>query len=246
MNGLIRIGCSGYAYPHWRGNFYPPGWPERQYLEFYASRFDSVELNVTFYRLPSAAVFRRWAARTPEDFTFILKGSRFITHRKRLDCGRDAVVRFMRAAAPLDHKWRGVLWQLPPDLAPDPTRLDRFLSWLAPFGQVRHFFEFRHPGWLTAPIQQRLADCGAGLCGSDWPGAPCAECWCGAAVYFRRHGPGGAYGGSYSWRQRQRDAELLRAHAVAGREVFIYFNNDLDGMAPVDAAAVKRYLTPGR
>jgi len=240
MSGSVNIGCSGYSYAHWRGNFYPPGLPDREFLEFYSSRFSCVELNITFYQTPPENFFRSWAARTPDHFGFALKGSRYITHVRHLNVSTELDY-FFRRARLLGSKLRAVLWQLPPVMAPDLPRLQRFLEQLKAYRAVPQFFEFRHPGWLDIPTLQLLLDYEVGICGSDWPEASCPELWCGRAVYFRRHGPA-VYSGSYDSPALLRDAELLRTHAAFGRETFLFFNNDLGGMAPANAAETQRLV----
>jgi len=238
MSGSFRVGCSGYSYAHWRDGFYPAKMAEREFLEFYATRFNCVELNVTFYQTPPENLLRGWAARTPDDFVFTVKGSRYITHIRHLNVSTELTLFFQRVKL-LGPKLRAVLWQLPPIMGPDLPRLRRFLDLLKPYRDIRQIIEFRHPGWLDIPTLALLLDYGVGICGSDWAEAYCPELWCGQAAYFRRHGPV-AYGGSYDPLALLRDAELIRTHAAFGREVFIFFNNDIGGMAPVNAAEVRR------
>src|SRR5574340_1776394 len=126
----ILIGCSGFNYPHWKGNFYPEHLPQKKWLEYYCTVFKTVELNVTFYRLPAVAIFEKWRAETPPDFGFSLKGSRYITHIKRLLEPEQPLERFFERALRLKEKLKVVLWQFPPGFKIDLERLGRFLELL--------------------------------------------------------------------------------------------------------------------
>jgi uncharacterized protein YecE (DUF72 family) len=230
----VFIGCSGFNYSHWRGSFYPDGLPQRLWLEHYSTVFASVELNVTFYRLPQPAVFERWRLETPEDFVFALKGSRFITHVKRLKEPEEPLQRFFAAALGLGGKLRAVLWQLPPGFAVNVERLSRFVACLAQY-PVRNALEFRDGSWLCQEVLAICRENNISLCLADWPTfldalPPTAD-----FVYLRRHGHGGDYASRYSTRELTRDAGRIEGHLAEGRDVFIYFNNDALGFAPQNA-----------
>jgi uncharacterized protein YecE (DUF72 family) len=142
--GEFRVGASGYNYPHWRGVLYPEGLPQRRWLEHYAEHFDTVELNVTFYRLPKGAVFEGWHRRVPDGFLFAVKGSKLITHLKRLADCEEAVVQFREATGLLVEKRGPMLRQLPPSFKKDVNTLSDFITLLgSQFGSARHAFEFR-------------------------------------------------------------------------------------------------------
>ncbi|HUL60123.1 MAG TPA: DUF72 domain-containing protein [Anaeromyxobacteraceae bacterium] len=157
----ILAGTSGYSYAPWKGIFYPPRLPSSRMLAFYASRLPAVEINATFYRMPSAATLDAWRSRVPEGFRFALKGSRRITHVLRLGDVGAPLARFQRAAGKLGGALGPVLWQLPPDMKKDAGRLAAFLA-LLPHG--RSVFEFRHPSWLDDEILRLLSGAGAALC----------------------------------------------------------------------------------
>jgi uncharacterized protein YecE (DUF72 family) len=144
----IWIGTSGYYYKHWQGVFYPLKLPQRKQLEYYSQFFDTVELNVTFYRLPQEKAFLSWYERTPKDFLFTIKGSRFITHIKRLKDCTEPVKRFFEKASLLKEKLGMILWQLPPNFKCNLNRLKDFLDALYPYTDYHHTFEFRHPSWF--------------------------------------------------------------------------------------------------
>src|SRR3569623_137120 len=146
--GELRIGCSGWSYRHWRGDFYPQGLAAKREFEFYASRFDTAEINGSFYRLPSEAAVAGWAARAPEGFLFAWKASRYITHNKKLNDCADSVDLVFGRMAPLGEHFGPVLFQLPPNLHFNPDRLGGFLELLP--RDRRCTFEFRHPSWYVS------------------------------------------------------------------------------------------------
>jgi len=236
----LRIGCSGFSYDHWRGPFYPEGLPQRQWFSHYCSVFASVELNVTFYRLPQPATFEHWRRDSPEGFRFAVKGSRYITHVLRLADPEEPLERFYTAARHLGEKLGTVLWQFPPDLVADPGRCDRFLALLDRYPN-RKAFECRHPSWLESEIIDRCREHNVTLCMADWPPfladlPPTAD-----FVYLRRHGQGGRYASRYTPEELARDAERIKSF-LAQRDVFIYFNNDYAGYAPANARELTALL----
>ncbi len=227
----IRIGTSGYQYRHWRGVLYPEGLAQRLWLERYAALFDTVELNATFYRLPSPEAVERWRDVAPAGFTFAVKGSRYLTHMKRLLDAGAGLTRFYRPISRLGPKLGPVLWQLPPHLEPDPPRLDRFLARLPP---GRHAVEFRDPDWYAEETCDVLDRRGAAFCEHDLV-ARRPPRLTGAFRYVRFHGATGKYAGRYGAEALRPFAESYRRSAVRGVPVFVYFNNDLGGHAVRDA-----------
>ena len=161
----VLIGTSGWQYRHWRERFYPPGLPQRSWLEHYAKSFDTVESNNAFCRLPELATFQSWAQRTPPGFVWAVKMSRYLTHIKRLAEPAEPVQRFLERAAGLGPKLGPVLLQLPPTLKADLVRLDVVLGLLTP--RVRVAVEFRHDSWFTAETRALLEQRGAALCLAD-------------------------------------------------------------------------------
>ncbi|HEV2363718.1 MAG TPA: DUF72 domain-containing protein [Caulobacteraceae bacterium] len=239
----IRIGCSGWSYHHWRGAFYPLSVRAADRLEFYARRFDTVEINGSFYRLPSDAAVRHWAAAAPARFVFSWKVSRFISHNKKLKDCAEPVERVFSRMAPLGKTAGPALVQLPPMLKRDEARLTEFLELMR--GRGRIAFEFRRPDWYAASVMQVLADYGAALCISDHAAAPAPWEITTNFLYLRAHGPGGRYHGRYPRPQLQRWAERMRAAAEGGRDVYGYFDNDVKAAAPADAQALKALLARG-
>lgn len=227
----IRIGTSGYQYRHWRGVLYPDGLAQRLWLEWYATVFDTVELNATFYRLPSPEAAERWRDVAPAGFTFAVKGSRYLTHMKRLADAGVGLRRFFGPVARLGPKLGPVLWQLPPHLAPDLPRLDRFLARLPP---GRHAVEFRDPAWYSEETCAVLDAHGAAFCEHDNVKLPPPRLT-GRFRYVRFHGTTGRYAGRYGTDALRGPALSYRESAAAGVPVFVYFNNDLGGHAVHDA-----------
>lgn len=242
----LWIGTSGYSYSHWRGAFYPPELPSREQLRFYATVFNTVELNVTFYRLPRESTFKNWCQLSPPGFSFALKGSRLITHQKRLDDVAEAVAVFFDRAKLLGEKLRVVLWQLPPGMRADRERLEGFCRLLRenPVARTtRHVFEFRHPTWFTPEIYEVLRAYGYALCTADAPRWPCVEEVTADFAYYRFHGHERLYASSYPRGVLAVWAEKMAAHLAAGRDVYAYFNNDAGGYAVANARELKELLT---
>lgn len=233
----VRIGCSGWSYDDWRGAFYPAELPRRRWLELYAEKFDTVEVNNTFYRLPKREAVAGWAEQTPAGFLFSCKASRYLTHVKRLKSVADGAGRFLDLLEPLREagKLGPILWQLPANFPRDDARLEGALEALP---EGRHAFEFRHPSWFEEDVYRQLADAGAALVIGDDPERPFVERRVVAGwTYLRFHRGRRGRGGNYS------DAEIgvwkRRIAAWRSRaEVFAYFNNDWEAFAPRNALAL--------
>ena len=237
---MIRIGCSGWQYKHWRGDFYPADMPADRWLPHYASAFDTVELNNSFYRLPSAEAFGRWRERTPADFLFAVKASRYLTHLKKLKDPVDPLGRFFGAAGALGPKLGPVLYQLPPNWPANLERLREFLNALSP--GFRHAMEFRHPSWYAPEVLDALRSAGVALCLHDMTGSSTGRMSIGPFVYVRFHGVT-RYGGRYDDDSLASWAGWLAAEHDDGRDVFAYFNNDVGGHAPRDAVRLAEMMS---
>ncbi len=229
-------------YRHWRGVLYPEGLAQRLWLSRYASFFDTVEMNATFYRLPSAQAVERWRESVPPRFTFAVKGSRYLTHLKRLLDADDGLRRFYDPIAYFGAKLGPVLWQLPPHMKPDAERLDRFLSRL-PRG--RHAVEFRDPAWYSEETCAVLEAHGAAFCEHDNVRRDPPRLT-GGFRYVRFHGTTGRYEGRYGPAALRGFAASYAASARRGEDVFAYFNNDLGGHAVHDALALLALLGEDR
>lgn len=236
-----RIGCSGFMYDEWRGVFYPEGLPKKNWLSFYVGKLHAVELNVTFYRLLKKEAFERWYRETPEGFSFSLKGSRFITHIKKLKDAELPLSTFFNTTAPLMEKLEVVLWQLPPNLKVNLKALEDFIEAIRIF-PVRHAFEFRHQGWINNKVFKLLSTVNIALCMADWPPFIDDLPLTADFVYLRRHGEGGSYSTCYTREQLERDAKRIKAYLRQGRDVYMYFNNDAFGYAPKNAMELKAIL----
>jgi uncharacterized protein YecE (DUF72 family) len=238
---MLRIGTSGWHYKHWRGVFYPAGMPPRDYLPYYAGHFDTVELNGVFYRLPKPEAVRGWARVTPDHFLFAYKGSRYITHMKKLLDPGDALKEMFSRAVLLKEKLAVILWQLPPSLRADTRRLRVFFDHLP--HQYRHVVEFRDASWYTPEIFQLMDRHQIGLCLHDMRGRSSPIEVTSKLVYIRFHGTEEKkYNGRYTITQLMTWAAHIRKWLKGGHDVFAYFNNDPQGNAVLNARQLKELL----
>lgn len=237
-----RIGCSGFNYGSWRGTFYPRDLPQKGWLGHYSTVFDTVELNVTFYRLPQASTFDRWREEAPASFGFSVKGSRFVTHVKRLKEPDEPVALFFERALRLKEKLSAVLWQFPPGFAFDRERFHRFLELLRQY-PARNALEFRNESWMTEEVFRACREHGVNLCLADWPTFLDDLPLTADFVYVRRHGRGGNHAQGYSRIELRKDARRIRDFLDGGRDVFVYFNNDAYGYAPKNAGELLEELS---
>jgi uncharacterized protein YecE (DUF72 family) len=234
---MIHVGTSGWQYRDWRGAFYPEGLSQRAWLGCYAATFPTVELNNSFYHLPSEAAFDAWRERTPDGFVFAVKASRYITHVRRLREPHDPVELFWSRARRLGPKLGPVLFQLPPRFALDLDRLRGVLAVL-PDG-LRAAFEFRDDSWMVGEVHDQLEAAGAALVLADRPRARVADVVTGGWSYVRFH-QGRAAQPGYTRRKLRRWAH--RIAALTADDVFVYFNNDAGAAAVRDALAMRELL----
>jgi uncharacterized protein YecE (DUF72 family) len=237
----VHIGCSGWNYSHWRERVYPKGLPPSRWLEHYATLFDTVEVNATFYRLPRRDAAARWVEQTPAEFTFAVKASRYLTHLKRLTDLGQGIERFYERIEPLtaSPKMGPVLWQLPANFHRDDERLANALGALPP---GRHCFEFRHESWFAPEVYELLRAQGVALVIGDHPQRPfqtyeLTADWTFLRFHYGKRGRNGNYSES--------ELEEWRDRIVGWRrdgEVFAYFNNDWLGYAVKNALWLKRRL----
>jgi uncharacterized protein YecE (DUF72 family) len=237
----VRIGCSGWNYADWRERLYPKGLPQSRWLEHYATFFDTVEVNATFYRLPRREAVARWVEQTPAGFTFAVKASRYLTHLRRLTDLGGGIERFYERIEPLvrSPKLGPVLWQLPANFHRDDERLTNALEAL-PRG--RHCFEFRHESWFAPDVYDLLRAHDVALVIGDDPRRPfqtheLTADW----TYVRFHRGRRGRNGNYS----QSELEEWRSRIAAWRtrvEVFAYFNNDWEGYAVQNGLWLKKRL----
>jgi uncharacterized protein YecE (DUF72 family) len=245
--GRPWIGTSGWNYKHWRGEIYPKGLQAKKWLEFYAERFDTVEINNSFYRVPAPGVMAGWAQQTPPGFRFAPKLWRGITHYRRLKNSSEFLSGFFQVAGELDPERRGpTLIQLPPQSGKDLDRLLAFLDDLRASGgdSWRVAMEFRNDEWNSRDVDDALAERGVAICVHDMAGRGARTQPNHAPfVYLRRHGSYEAkYAGSYSREHTARDADSVSRWLEEGRDVYIYFNNDIGGHAFRDAQSLKELI----
>jgi uncharacterized protein YecE (DUF72 family) len=289
--GRVRIGISGWRYAPWRGTFYPKNWPHRRELEYASRQLRTIEINGSFYSLQSAASWKRWAAETPDDFVFSVKGGRFITHIKRLRDVETPLANFFASGIlRLGKKLGPILWQLPPSTRFDPDRLAAFFELLPRdlneaaalarkhddrLGEraslrveknlpLRHALEVRHPSFEDAAFVELLREHRIALVVADTAGKwPFMEDVTADFVYARLHGEKELYVSGYppaalaDWARKirawarggnPRDVRLhapLMKTAAAGRDVFVYFDNDVKVRAPFDAMSLAHLLGLG-
>lgn len=225
------VGCSGYYYNHWIGRFYPEELSKKEWLIFYSTHFNTVEINNTFYRIPEEKAVNNWYSITPPEFIFSIKGYRFITHQKKLsvdDALKDNLNRFQKTAALLKQKTGPLLWQLPGSFKVNVSKLNDFCSVLS--RDFHHVFEFRNPTWFNDEVYGILEKFGCSLCIVSGPGSvPGIIKKISKIAYIRFHGEGSWYNDNYSnealqnWRNRLAD--------TGAEKLFAYFNNDMNAYA---------------
>ena len=238
----IHVGCSGWVYRHWKGQFYPDGLPQKRWFGHYSAEFDTVEINASFYRLPKPETLEAWLAKAPPGFRYAVKVNRFITHMKKLlDCP-DAVDEFIGLARRLGPALGPLLYQVPPSLKRNDERLDTFLATLP--ADLEHVVEFRSRDWYAPEVLDLLDRHGVGFVTHDLVGLVSPRWASGRTAYVRFHGTGGKYRGRYSEKQIADWANWLREQRAAGRSAWAYFNNDIGGDAIEDARALRDRLAP--
>lgn len=237
----VLIGTSGWHYDSWRGPFFPKGLPLKSQLQFYASQFQTTELNGVFYRTPTPEAVKTWRELTGRDFVFAWKASKFITHWKRLSQNSVNSLELLEdRLSHLGSKVGPILFQLPPNFKADADRLRTFFKLLS--DKRRYSFEFRDPSWYAPQILKLLADQNISLCLSDHHDAPAPWKRTADFVYIRGHGPGGRYKGHYPESTLKEWAKRIRSWKNRGIDVYIYFDNDQKSAAPADALKLRQML----
>jgi uncharacterized protein YecE (DUF72 family) len=236
----VRVGCSGWQYKDWRGRFYPITLPQKEWLKYYAEAFDTVEVNNSFYRLPTEETFSSWRERTPDNFLFAVKASRYLTHLKRLKEPSEPLKLFWERARFLEAKLGPVLYQLPPRWERNEKRFFEFLDALPK--ERLQTVEFRDPSWYTDAVLKALEERGIVLCLHDMPGSAPPRQAIGPFVYVRFHGTEAKYRGGYPDGTLREWAGWLAEEVTSGKSVYAYFNNDVGGHAIHDAQTLKNHL----
>jgi uncharacterized protein YecE (DUF72 family) len=238
-----RTGTSGWHYRHWRGRFYPPNLPAERWLEFYAARFPTVEINATFYRQQGPRAWQTWRETVPRGFRFSVKAHRFITHMHRLHDADASLARFVRQAETLKDRLGPLLYQLPPDFDRRPEYLERVRHFLGILPREhRNVVEFRHHSWANEETRELLDEYGVLFCAADMRGAAMPLTAAGGAIYARFHGPTGRYEHNYPGHALDRRANEVVQLAGHAREAWLYFNNDDAAAAVADAGYMARRL----
>lgn len=232
-----RIGCSGWIYKHWRGLFYPEKLSVKRWFDHYASEFDTVEINNSFYRLPKAQTFDSWREQAPAGFCYAVKANRFLTQAKKLKDCEEPLGRMMDPFRHLGPTLGPILYQLPPRFRLNLERLESFLR-LVP-KDVTNVFEFREPSWYTDEVFALLDRYGASFCAHDMPGSQSPRLAVGPIAYVRFHGGLGKYWGRYSDASLLNWTDWIGEQTRAGRPVWAYFNNDPEAHAIHDAQTLR-------
>lgn len=243
--GKLYIGTSGWNYGHWRGPFYPEDLPQSRWLDFYSRHFDTVEINFSFYRLPERKTFEEWHRRTPDHFSFAAKVSRFYTHMKKLAFPEQNLSRFLENAAGLGEKLSVILFQLPPFWNVNIERLSLLGAYMNAqkiLPDIRCVIEVRNRTWLSEEVFKVLKDHNISLCLADWPELPVDGPVTADFVYVRRHGPSALYASRYSHKELETDAGMIKKWLTAGKDVYVYFNNDAMAWAVKNALELKEML----
>ena len=238
----VHVGTSGWTYSDWTGVFYPPDLPDSERLSYYASQFDTVEINSTFYRFPPRTMITALNRRLPEGFHLVVKGTRRVTHfQKLLDC-QEVLKAFLDRVLTL-RTLRVLLWQLPPSLRQDLERLEGFLQLLQREASgVRHAVEFRHASWWAAETAEVLRRYGAAFVAVSHPNLPPDVLPTADFLYVRFHGLGKQlYRYNYSHEELSQWVHRLRPH-LEGRTLYAFFNNDYEAFAPHNAMTFRSLL----
>jgi uncharacterized protein YecE (DUF72 family) len=233
----LHVGTSGWHYKHWKGPFYSADIPAEYMLRAYAKKFDTVEINNSFYRLPTAEAIRQWVKQTPPEFIFAVKASRYITHNRKLKDPKQSLALFLEVIKGFGKKLGPILFQLPPAWKVNQDRLEEFLAALPK--RRRYVFEFRNSTWHTPAILALLRRYNAAFCIFELNGFQSGLHVTADYVYVRLHGPGSAYQGDYPPSTLHKWAERIQLWVGQNRDVFLYFDNDQAGFAAKDAMALR-------
>ncbi len=240
----VFIGTSGWTYSNWRGSFYPEDLPSARWLTYYAEHFDTAEVNYSFYHLPRETTYANWYDRTPPDFVFALKASRFITHIKRLDGVEESWKSLVERALTLKEKLGPILLQFPPTFHATPENIERlgvFLRYAAGAGKPRIALEFRHQSCFETPALDLMRRYQAALVIAHSTRYPMPEVIATAPfAYFRFHGPDEMFASSYSDNALRKWSWHMKAFLEDGADVYAYFNNDVGGYAVGNARTLAR------
>ncbi len=235
LKNNIYIGTSGWSYAHWKPCFYA-NVAKNNWLTHYATQFNTVEINASFYRLQSPQTFQKWCEQTPDDFRFSLKANRYLTHTKRLNDPLDSVLIEKEHAGYLQPKLACVLWQLPKNQAKDMLKLQHFVAALTHWQEVNHAIEFRHASWFDDETEKLLSSHNAVPCVSDAADWPMWLTISSNLLYIRLHGHTHTYSSNYTTPQLKKWAERIKYH----KNAWIYFDNDAECAAVENAIELQK------
>ncbi len=236
----IYIGTSGWLYDHWSGVFYPSGLAKNKWFDHYKKFFNTVELNVTYYRLPPAKTFESWSRKAPPGFIYSVKGWGLITHRKKLRNVEENLKLFLQRVSILNDHLGVVFFQTPPIMQKDIERLESFLKLLTEYSGFKFAVEFRHSSWFSDEVKELLLKYGVGFVQFHHPELPCPRWKTANFVYIRMHGKGLLYSGAYDDDDLLELSEYIKSTDAS--EFFVYFNNDAHGFAVKNALRLKEFL----
>ncbi|MFP5438992.1 MAG: DUF72 domain-containing protein [Bacteroidia bacterium] len=240
MAGKLYIGTSGWQYKHWRGTFYPGNIKVKDHFEYYMKHFDTVEINASFYRIPTKETFVKWRDKLDECFVYVVKANRYITHFNKLQDIGVSLDTFLTNAAELQDKLGPILFQLPPGWEVDTQRLENFLKILPK--DMRYVFEFRNTTWYNDEVDMLLKQYNCAFCIYQLGGHISPVKVTANFVYLRLHGPKGKYKGSYSDEMLTEWATHCREWLSDNKDVYVYFDNDEKGYAAFNALKLKELL----
>ena len=241
------IGCSGFHYKHWKGIFYPDKLAQTKWFDFYNNRFKTLELNVTFYRFPRLPYLQTWYNASPHPFSFSVKAPRAITHYRQFNNTQQMLSDFYGTCAEgLKEKLGAILFQMPSRIAYKEEKLDQIIESLDP--SFTNVVEFRNESWWNAAVYNKLSNRKIAFCGMSHPGLPEEIIQNTPSLYYRFHGIPHLYKSKYETDTLRKFVDEIEDTAGL-KEVFIYFNNDIDGSAIINATEMQTYISeryPGK
>ncbi len=243
--GKLYIGTSGWSYPHWaKGVFYPKSVPTQDWLKYYSTYFNAVEVNSTFYRLPNPSLLQRWVNITPADFVFSVKIWRRISHELRLKNVSKELNDFYNSVISLREKTKVYLLQMPPSFVPVIGLLDEFFqNWFQIFNGSLLALELRNKKGFNEEIFEVLKKYNVALCWEDYKGSEIDDVLTADWIYIRKHGPSGRYRGDYDLETLKSEGKKIKVFLQQGKDVYIFFNNDFNGYAPKNASQLRNLIS---
>ncbi len=241
MNRQFYLGCSGYYYDHWKNLFYPSNLAKKKWLEFYSQYFNTLEVNSTFYRFPKQSMLQNWHQQTPEDFKFILKANRLITHSRKFNETKELIDRFYAAAKFLNEKLSCVLFQLPPFVNKNMELLEKIANQVDP--SITNVLEFRHESWWDKEVYSFMEKNGLVFCSVSASDLPDYLVKNASIVYIRFHGKNGWY--KHFYPDEELEGWTQKINKIKSKQVYCYFNNDYNANAVKNCQTLRNFLGLG-